>query len=372
MKKITLIILVLLSAFFAGCGTDTSNDSAKPDFIARRTAFIEGTINASPSNCYTELIRLKMGIAPDEATIRGSQGIAKLNAREDTADFRLPAFLGILYGYSDSDLMDAALVEDMKSAVLNFKYWPDELAGWTWTYQPYMDSAYIYSLFNDGDSSNDADAATYLAAFNAVDAMDDMCYWSENHFILFSSGAYLAAQLYPDETFIASGETGSERLAKFKARIMQWLELRYKSGFSEWLSNVYFNEDMPALLALIELCEDQEIVQLSTMVLDLMMADMALNQFRGNFGSTHGRTYTQKMSGYSDSTGAAMNLLFGLNNQGTGNMTASLLAMSEKYRLPRVIYEMANDLDRAYFVNKQRMAGNPKRRNHSGGSTAVI
>ena len=33
---------------------------------------------------------------------------------------------------------------------------------------------------------------------------------------------------------------------------MKWLELRYKSGFSEWLSNVYYDEDIPGLVALVE------------------------------------------------------------------------------------------------------------------------
>lgn len=354
MKKITIIILACLLLFLAGCSEDNKGDTPEKAFENRRAAFIEETIKASPGSCYTELIRLKMGIAPDESTIRGSQGIAKLNARVDCADFKLPAFLGILHNYSDSDLMDAALVADMKSAVLNFKYWPDELADWTWDYPANTDSLTIYGL-SQGTPEEQAQAATLQGLFDEVDEMNDACYWSENHFILYSSGAYLAAQLYPDETFTASGETGADRLSKFKARIMQWLELRYKSGFSEWLSNVYYNEDMPALLALIELSDDQEIVQLSKMVLDLMMADMALNQFNGTFGSTHGRTYTHKMSGSRDSTGAAMNLMFGLNESGTGNMTASLLAISEKYKMPKVIYEMANDLDREEFINKQRM-----------------
>ncbi|MCD6394649.1 MAG: hypothetical protein J7M40_14240, partial [Planctomycetes bacterium] len=297
---------------------------------------------------------LKMGGKPDEERIR-NDALGKLKKREDAADFRLPAILNILHKYSESDLLSESFVADAKETILNFKYWPDELEGWSWTKTARMDSAYIYKLLHDDDKTNDADAVACQAEFDRVDAMDDMCYWSENHFILFSSGAYLAAQLYPSETFTASVETGAQRMVKFKPRVMRWLELRYKSGFSEWLSNVYYNEDMPAVLALIELCEDREIQQLATMVMDLMAADMALNSFHGSFGSTHGRTYENKMSGLRDHTRPAFDLMFDTNDPDVGNMSASLLAASEKYRLPHVIYEIAADTRRAEFVNKQRM-----------------
>ena len=321
----------------------------------RRQAYIDRTVNAKHRNLYTELIRLKCGVKPNEEVIRGNNGLAKLQQRRDAADFRLPAILNILYYYWDSDLLTKSLLAEAKDALLNFKYWPDELAQWKWKKTSQMDSGYIFKLLNDDDDLNDAIALAHQAQFDKVDEMDDMCYWSENHYILFSAGAYLAAQLYPAELFTASGQTGNQRMTRFKPRIMKWLELRYKSGFSEWLSNVYYNEDMPALLALIDLAQDPQIVRLATMVLDLMLADMALNSFHGSFASTHGRTYQNKMSGRHDHTRAISNLMFGLNEAEVGNMSASLLAVSEKYQLPDVLYEIANDTERQEFTNTQRM-----------------
>jgi len=317
--------------------------------------YIEQTLKSGYRNPYTELIRLKKGIKPDEGVIRGGGGLGRLRGRRDTADFVLPAILSIFHKYSDSGLLSESLVAEAKDSFLGFKYWPDELAEWQWRKTPEMDSACIFQMLHDNDKGNDAEALACQAAFDRVDAMDDMCYWSENHFILFSSGGYLSAQMYPSETFVASGETGAQRLPKFKKRVMQWLELRHRSGFSEWLSNVYYNEDMPALLALIELSADQEIKQLASMVLDLMMADMALNSFRGSFGSTHGRTYENKMSGRNDHTGSAFGLMFGMRDVSVGNMSASMLAASTAYQLPHVIYEMAVDTERRELVNRQRM-----------------
>ena len=328
---------------------------AVPSLEQRRAAYVERTLTSDRRNPYTELLRLKMGIRPDEDVIRGGGGLGRLKARRDTADFVLPALLSIFHEYSDSGLLSESLVAEAKETTLGFKYWPDELAEWKWQKTAEMDSARIFRMLHDDDKGNDAEALACQAAFDQVDAMDDMCYWSENHFVLFSSGGYLAAQVYPSETFVASGETGVQRLPKFRQRVMRWLELRYRSGFSEWLSNVYYNEDMPALLALIELSADKEIKQLAAMVLDLMMADMALNSFRGSFSSTHGRTYENKMSGQDDHTGSAFGLMFGIRDVSVGNMSASMLAASDAYPLPRVIYEMAVDTERPELVNRQRM-----------------
>ena len=320
----------------------------------RRQEYLDMTINSRSRNPYTELVRLKCGVKPNEDVIR-SGGLRNLKERRDAADFRLPAILNILYGYSDCNLLSKSFVAEAKETILNFKYWPDELEDWKWEKTPQMDSGYIFGLLNDDDPTNDSIALSHQAAFDKIDKIDDMCYWSENHYILFSSGGYLAGQLYPEEVFSASGQSGKEKMERFRPRVMKWLELRYKSGFSEWLSNVYYNEDMPALLALVELCEDQEIVVLATMVLDLMMADMALNSYRGSFSCSHGRTYENKMSGYKDHTRGISNLMFGMNKPNVGNMSASLLAVSEKYRLPHVLYEIANDVDRDEFINMQRI-----------------
>ena len=316
MKRIAVLAVVALGATWLGCST--SSDVASTGYELRKEAYFQETLSADSHNTYSELMRLARGVAPDESKFQ--RDLDRMNERRDTADFNLPGLLWMLYEYSDSGLLSEEILNATKSSMLAFKYWPDEL-------------------------ETEADP---------VDT-DDMVYWTENHFILFSVGAYLAGQLYPDEVFTASGETGAEKMETFRPRIMRWLELRYRSGFSEWLSNVYYAEDIPALVALIELGRDEELNQLATMVLDLIFADMASNHFRGTFGSTHGRTYENKMSGDRDSTGSVFKLLFDLNKFKIGRMSSVTLALSTTYRLPRVIYDMAHDFDRPEYENRQRM-----------------
>lgn len=348
-----LLLLLAPILVLNACSGASTPSAAQLAYETRRQTFLTNTAAASDS-FYTELVRLHEGYNLNETLITDHGHWDKFGNREDTADFRLPGLLSMLIRYGDTGQVSESFKTQAKSLLLGFKYWPDELGDYVYNYTGLDGGAFMYP--SDGTT-------------NTSESMDGMCYYSENHYILFSVGAYLAGQLYPVDTFTASGtlagptangvsdnQTGTEKMAKFRPRIMRWLELRYKSGFSEWLSNVYYNEDMPALLAIIELSEDSEMVQKAKMVLDLMIADIAYNSFKGNFQSTHGRTYESKMSGSLDSTGQVANLIFGLNDHtDPGNMTAVMLATSTKYKVPAVLYEIANDVSRAEYINKQRM-----------------
>jgi hypothetical protein len=322
LPAISLVLGLALSlSWLSGC-SDGGDGSPAPDgptpYELAQLEFLEASVVEEKEGTYGALAHIAQGIAPLPGSF--DHVLWELNARDDTADFKLPGLLTILYRHADSPVLDAGIRQAIEQAVIDFKYWPDELE----------------EVPGTTDEQN-------------------MVTWTENHYILFTSGAYLAGQLYPDTVFPASGNTGREQMETFRPRILKWLELRYRSGFSEWLSNVYYNEDMPALLALIDLAEDQEIVDKAMIVLDLMFADLALNTFDGTFGSTHGRTYTHKMDGNRDSTRGAVNLAFGLHTRNTGNMTATMMAVSERYRVPEVLHRIANDVDTAAMENRQRM-----------------
>ncbi len=281
------------------------------DYATRRAAIIERELE-SGSGVYAQLLRLEMGEKPDEDHIQ--HALDKADRRVDCADFDLQGVIRIAYHHSNNPLLSDDMKQRIKTALLNFKYWPDE------------------------------------------PGKDSMCSWSENHYILFSTAGYLTGQLYPDEVFTNSGRTGKEQMERFKPRIEKWLELRYKIGFSEWLSNVYYEEDFAALMNLTDLMEDEEISKCAAMVTDLLLADMALNSYEGIFGSTHGRSYEgNKNKAMGDNTRGLTKLAFGLHSV-KGGMATIPLAVNRKYRIPGVIYEMATHT--STMVNKQRMSMN--------------
>lgn len=293
------------------------NYAAEPfaaDYEARRQGFLDHVrCNPAPPNLkapYYELARVAAGDAPHEGVFHAA--LDYVEARKDCADFVLHAVLRLLYQFPDR--VDAALLDRARQTVRGFKHWPGE------------------------------------------PGLDSMCSWTENHQILFSSAAYLAGQLYPDDVFVNSGETGREKMTAHGARIRRWLDLRFRTGFSEWLSNVYYDEDLTALLSLVDFCADDEIRRRAAIVVDLLLLDVALNSYRGVMGCTHGRSYeAQKKWLAAEDVADVQKLLFGRGRfSGGESMSAACLALSERYRMPRVLYEIANDLDRPAMVNRQR------------------
>ncbi|MBN2291755.1 MAG: hypothetical protein JXM70_04980 [Pirellulales bacterium] len=168
-------------------------------------------------------------------------------ARLDTSDFHLQSLIRIIYAHADA--LPPAELGRIKKTFLNFKYWMD---------QPGRDS---------------------------------MCFWSENHQILFAAAEYLAGQYWPDEVFVNSGKKGAEHRDMARKRILIWLEQRWLYGFTEWYSNVYYVEDIAPLANLIDFARDKEIVDKATIVMDLLLHDLATQSHRGVFISTSGRMY---------------------------------------------------------------------------------
>ena len=184
-----------------------------------------------------------------------------------------------------------------------------------------------------------------------------MCTWTENHQILFASAAYLAGQLFPDERFTNSGQSGQEKMVQARPRILRWLDLRERTGFSEWLSNVYYDEDLTALLNLLDFCADEEIREKARQVIDLILLDIALNSFHGVFGCTHGRSYAiAKMQPAQEATSALCKLLFGMGSFSSADtMSAACCALSPAFSLPNWAERIADARGPAEMENHQRM-----------------
>ncbi len=299
-----------------------STSTFLPTFKKRRKAFIQHCLKnpASPNikGYYYELVRLSENIGPVHTGLI-SAALRYIDERYDCADFVMLGIVRMLYQLRDSKLLPDKIVVDAKKTLIDFKYYPDE------------------------------------------PGIDSMCYWTETHYIMFATNEYLAGQMFKDTVFTNSKMTGIEKMEKAKVRIMKWLELRYKTGFSEWLSHIYYDEDITALVNLIDFCHDPIIVRGAEIVLDLIFLDMALNSFKGVFGSSHGRSYgEEKRNAEIESTTDTFKLMFGTGKfSGSDNMSAVSLALGNKYRLPSAIYnianEKANDTNTTDMANRQRM-----------------
>lgn len=260
---------------------------------------VDMTIKMGPK-CYTGIRQLHEGKTIDETQIIPI--CEYVNHRYDCSDFRMVSLIRTMYSYPH--LLSEQTRERVKTTILNFKYWMDE------------------------------------------PGHDDMCYWSENHQILFAAVEYLAGQLYPDEMFPNASMTGKEHLEKARIRILRWLKYRFTYGFTEWHSNTYYEEDIAPLAILIDFCKDDEIATKSKMIMDLLLLDMGMHSFKGLFGATSGRCYeAQKKNPMKQDTLEVSERVWGFGNieaYDYSRISANFLLM-EKYDLPEVIRKIGRD-----------------------------
>jgi hypothetical protein len=241
--------------------------------------------------------------------------VARINRRGDCSDFDLVGLLGVLIRYGDEDGFPESLKSQLKDCALNFKYWHDEPGS------------------------------------------DAMCYTTENHSILFHTCEILAGQLYPDEVFTNVGETGAWHREKGERLARAWLKTRGQTGFWEWDSNCYFEEDLLALSHLAGLAETEDIMELAAVLIDKMLFTMAVNSYKGAFGSTHGRTYSRLIkSAKKESTSGISRLMFGMGvyNQNLRGLVS--MACSE-YEFPLLIGDIARHMPEAMWDQERHVIG---------------
>src|SRR5262245_15612877 len=244
---------------------------------------------------------------------------AKMAALEDTRDFDALELLNVLLGYRDDPALAPGLIDAVEAALIAFKFWYTEP-----TPPGLLDNSY---------------------------------YWTENHQIIYFTIEYLVGQTYPDTVMGSDGRTGQEHRDTARERLLRWFDLRARFGFSEWHSNVYYQEDVNALLTLAEYADDDEIATRAAMTLDVLFFDMAVHTQRGAFGVTHGRSYKKdKMTSLDDDTWNGVKLLFDRSEypyQSVSAEDALLLTRSRRYRLPEVIYRIARS--HVPYTDRERM-----------------
>lgn len=266
-------------------------------------------------NVFSEIAKMALGYWADVKTDVLRETIKGINQRKDCSDFYLVGLLGMMHRYGNHPSFPASLKRPLAECALNFKYWADEPGS------------------------------------------DAMWFWSENHQILFHTCEILAGQLYPDRIFTNIGQTGQWHREKGERLALSWLLKRGAGGFREWDSNCYFEEDLLALSHLADLAESQTVYDLSTVIMDKMFLTMALNSYKGTFGSTHGRTYTPHIKGArQESTAGVSRLLWGMGVFNDKILATVSLACMENYELPLLIGDIAADLP-AEMWNRERHAG---------------
>lgn len=174
-----------------------------------------------------------------------------------------------------------------------------------------------------------------------MEGSDAMCFWSENHSLLFYSCAMLVGQMYPDMYFPRARMTGRE-LALFGRKLsMQWFDDLDEYGFEEFLSTVYMNVTFACLLNIIDYGDD-EISKRATSVADKMLRMLSMHTFSGSIIAPMGRVYRGVINPSKQGAQALMNLVNPKVPTSFGEGWLSYYATS-KYKIPNDLIHLMED-----------------------------
>ena len=169
------------------------------------------------------------------------------------------------------------------------------------------------------------------------DGFDGMCFWSENHCLMFCAAAMTAGAMYPEDRFVRAGRTGAELSAWGRGMVLAWLDDVERYGFEEFHSTVYACVTLAALLNVIDYGAE-DVSRRAAAAADRMLELLARHTFRGGIIAPQGRVYREGLYPFSVCAMAMMNLADPALPWDLGEGWLSFLATS-RYRFPGDIKE---------------------------------
>lgn len=201
-----------------------------------------------------------------------------------------------------------------------------------------------------GDQLDDANRARIAELWRT--------YWpsrgdTENHWVLYYAGLYIAAQSRPGTGPEAwfNGQSAAEILAEARGYLEHWMNVTTAHGQGEYDSPNYLGEYVAPLSLLAGWAADPAFRLRARMLLDYVLYDYAIEQMNGQYAGAHSRVYPRQVLQPGRVTSSSLGwLAFGLGDRQTGGQ-ALLLALSG-YTPPPILERIARAAPRPY-VNRE-------------------
>jgi hypothetical protein len=253
----------------------------------------------SPAQWRSELLDHVLATPPSVATALASGRVSRVSlerslwmigSRADCADFEAVGLLTLLHRVSS---WETGLRDTVRAALLGFKYWID---------QP---------------------------------GLDAMCYFTENHQLVWHTAELLAGEMFASSTFGNTGWTGAQHAAHGGELAAEWIRRRLAGGFSEFNSNAYLAIDALALVSIVEFAADSSLVASARELLDRILTGLHATSWRGINGAAHGRSYVNTVrSSRFEETAPILWLCYGVGALNAAVLPATALATAARYQLP--------------------------------------
>ena len=212
------------------------------------------------------------------------------------------------------------------------------------------------------------DAVTDYRYWMTMEGADGMCFWSENHSLMFWFSACDAGLLYPDEVYHRTGMTGRELHAYGERRVSQWLDDVLENGFEEFLSSTYMCVTFAVLLNVVDYCRP-ELSAKAAKAIDMIMVMLSESTFHGTVIAPMGRVYRGVVHPFEEATQSLINAIDETAPYAYGEGWIAFLA-SSSYRFPEGLKELMDGDVRKMYSTGNAMVSVEK--NDSYVLTAVL
>ena len=227
--------------------------------------------------------------------------LEQIESRYDCSDFLVCGLVRYLKKYPLEDKM----ADRAKKVLLNWRYWMDQKGS------------------------------------------DAMCFWSENHSLMFYTCAMNVGEMYPDDYFPRADMTGKELHNEGRAKVECWLTDVEEHGFEEFLSTVYMCVTFAALLNVIDFSVP-EISRRAAAITDRLLEMLCRHTCDGVVIAPMGRVYREVVQPFQQGAQALMNLINPRVPYSFGEGWLGFYA-SSSYQLPAGLTElMENPADISY------------------------
>lgn len=180
---------------------------------------------------------------------------------------------------------------------------------------------------------------------------------TENHWLMNYTGNLLAAEFWEEEEIWWNGLSRKAAHAEAKRWILGMIERTAINGHHEYDSPQYHLCHMLSMIALADHARDEQVQQQAEQLLSLLVADMALEYFKGAWAGGHSR------EGYRQNTWTRTGDIKGLHFLYFGgeefdpNLHLSGMigpALTARYRPPALFAEMALDRQTPHVIKKTK------------------
>ncbi len=184
-------------------------------------------------------------------------------------------------------------------------------------------------------------------AYEARADLSGVDFESESTQILLFTAQILAGQRFADSAFPLAEMTGAQLAEHGINAALEWIRARGRQGFAEWNSPIAIEKDLIALSHLVSLSENEELKDLTAVLMDKILFQMAVNNYKGVLAGATARATARYSSAVLKSAGlqataGLMRMLWGMGVFSVQCDGVVSLALAD-YEFPSFYAEIATE-----------------------------